>query len=78
MTLKVCNMCAICIIVTYVGDIIVIYRLPKGTVIMPGPHARALSMLKSIILSQGQSINHDNPLCISNYYFYFIEGNKTF
>jgi hypothetical protein len=25
-----------------------------------------------------QSINHDNPLCTSNYYFYFIEGNKTF
>jgi hypothetical protein len=28
-------------------------------------------------LSQGQSRNHDNALYISNYYFNFIEGNKT-
>ena len=48
------------------------------TVIMPEPQARALSVLKSILLSQGQSIYHDNAICISNYSFYFIEGNKTF
>jgi hypothetical protein len=34
--------------------------------------------LKSILLSQGQSLYHDNALYISNYYFYFIEVNKTF
>ena len=48
------------------------------TVIMPEPQARALSVLKSILLSQGQFIYHDNAIYISNYYFYFIEGNKTF
>ena len=41
---------------------------------MPEPQARALSVLKSILLSQGQSINHDNALYLGNYYFYFIEG----
>jgi len=39
---------------------------------------KALSMFQSILLSQRQSINHDNALYISNYYFYFIEGNNTF
>jgi hypothetical protein len=48
------------------------------TVIIPEPQARALSVLKSILLSQGQFIYHDNAIYISNYYFYFIEGNKTF
>ena len=28
-------------------------------------------------LSQGQSSYHYNSLFISNYYLYFIEGNKT-
>jgi hypothetical protein len=41
---------------------------------MPEPQARALSVLKSILLSQWQSIYHDNALYISIYYFYFIEG----
>ena len=48
------------------------------TMIMPEPQARALSVLKSILLSQGQFIYHDNAIYKSNYYFYFIEGNKTF
>jgi hypothetical protein len=49
------------------------------TLIIPDPQARTLSVLKSILLSQGQFIYHDNALyMISNYYFYFIEGNKTF
>jgi len=48
------------------------------TVIMSEPQARAISVLKSILLSQGQSIYHDNALCISHYYFYFIERKKTF
>ena len=71
-------------IVTYVQLIIVIYRLPKRTVvltetvIMPEPQARLLSVLKSILLSQGQFIYHDNAIYISNYYFYFIEGYKDF
>ena len=47
-------------------------------VIMPEPQARALSVLKSKLLSQGQSIYHDNAIYISNHSFYFIEGNKTF
>jgi len=34
----------------------------------------ALLVLKSILLSQGQFIYHENALYISNYYFYFIEG----
>jgi hypothetical protein len=42
------------------------------------PKRQYYSVLKSILLSQGQSIYHDNALYISNYYFYFIEGNKTF
>ena len=41
---------------------------------MPEPQARALLMLKSILLSKGQSIYHDNAIYIGNYYFYFIEG----
>jgi hypothetical protein len=45
---------------------------------MPEPQAKTLSVLKSILLSQGQFIYHNNALYISNYYFYFIEGNKTF
>ena len=32
------------------------------TVIMPEPQARALSVLKSILLSQGQFIYHDNAI----------------
>ena len=48
------------------------------TLIMPELQSRSLSVLKSILLTQGQSINHDNALYISNYYFYFIEGIKTF
>ena len=36
--------------------------------IMPSPAAQALSMFLSILLSLGQSINHDNALYISNYY----------
>jgi hypothetical protein len=36
------------------------------TLIIPEPQARALLMLKSILLSQGQSIYHDNALCISS------------
>ena len=57
-------------------------RLPKGTVvltetlIMPEPQARALSVLKSILLSPGQFMDHENVLCISNYCIYLIEGNK--
>ena len=47
-------------------------------VIMAEPQARALSVLKSILLSQGQSIYHDNAIYISNYSFDFIEGSKTF
>ena len=45
--------------------------------IMSEPQARQLSVLKSILLSHGQSIYYDNALCISNYNFYFFEGNKT-
>ena len=45
---------------------------------MSEPQARALSVLKSIPLSLGQSIKHDNALYISNYYINFIEGIKTF
>ena len=48
------------------------------TVIMPEPQTRALSVLKSMLLSQGQFIYHDNAIHISNYSFYFIEENKTF
>ena len=48
------------------------------TLIMPEPQARALSVLKSILLTQGQSIYHDNTLYISNYCFSFFEGHKTF
>ena len=48
------------------------------TVMMSEPQARALSVLNSILLYQEESINHDNPLCISNYSFYFNGGNKTF
>jgi hypothetical protein len=36
--------------------------------IIPSPSAQALSMFQSILLSLGQSINHDNVLYISNYY----------
>jgi hypothetical protein len=43
------------------------------TLIMPEPQARALSVLKSIILFQGQFIYHDNAIYISNYSFYFID-----
>ena len=74
---------AIYIIVIYIGhnrDL----QTAQGTVvltetlIMPEPQAKTLSVLKSILLSQGQFIYHNNALYISNYYFYFIEGNKTF
>ena len=34
----------------------------------PSPSVQALSMFQSILLSLGQSINHDNALYISNYY----------
>ena len=47
------------------------------TLIMPEPQARALLVLQSILLSQGQFIYHDNALYISNYYFYFIEGTDV-
>jgi hypothetical protein len=57
-----------------VRDVIVLTE----TLLKSEPQARALSVLKSILLNQGQSINHDNAPCISNYYFYFIEGIKTF
>jgi len=35
---------------------------------MPSHAARALSLFQSILMSLGQSINHDNALYISNYY----------
>jgi hypothetical protein len=35
---------------------------------MPSPAAEALSMIQSILLFLGQSVNHDNALYISNYY----------
>jgi hypothetical protein len=40
------------------------------TLIMPEPQAKTLSVLKSILLSQGQFIYHNNALYIRNYYFY--------
>ena len=36
------------------------------TLIIPEPQARRLSVMKSILLSQGQSIYHDNTLYISS------------
>jgi hypothetical protein len=39
---------------------------------MPSPAARALSLLQSILLSLGQSINHDNAIYISNYYINIV------
>jgi hypothetical protein len=39
-----------------------------STLIMPSPAAQALSMFQSMLLSIGQSINHDNALYITNYY----------
>ena len=55
------------------GDLLI----TQSTVVLTETLIMALSVLKSILLSQGQSIYHDNGLCISNNYFYFIEGNKT-
>ena len=51
------------------------YReLLTSTLIMPSSVAQALSMIQSILLSLGQSINHNNDLYISNYY---ISSNQT-
>jgi hypothetical protein len=40
----------------------------SSTLIIPSPAAQALSLFQSILLSLGQSINHDNALYISYYY----------
>jgi hypothetical protein len=45
---------------------------------MHSPAAQALSLLQSILLSLGQSINHDNALFISNYYISRKPKNKSF
>ena len=49
------------------------------TLIMPSPAAQALSVLKSILLSLGPSINHDNTLYIpvSNYYISNIGSSRN-
>ena len=39
-----------------------------SALIMPSHPTQALSLFQSILLSLGQSINHDNALYISNYY----------
>ena len=38
----------------------------------PSPAAQTSSMFQSILLSLGQSINHDNALYINNYYIYSV------
>ena len=45
---------------------------------MPSPAAQPLSLLQSILLSLGQSINHDNSLFISNYYISSKPKNESF
>ena len=40
----------------------------RSKLILPSPAAQTLSLLQSILLSLGQSINHDNALYISYYY----------
>ena len=47
------------------------------TLIMPSPAALVLSVLKSILLSLGPSINHDNTLYISNYYISNIGSSRN-
>ena len=37
-----------------------------------------ISVEVNTTVPQGQFIYHDNAIHISNYYFYFIEGKKTF
>jgi len=45
---------------------------------MPLPVGQALSMFQSILMSLGQSINHDNALYISNYYIIIQLSDRVY